>query len=79
MNANVQRNLTSADRRELYRARDEVYDPQESATTEPGELAPEREQRPPSGAGIVLAIVAVLGAAAASQLLYALAQMVARP
>lgn len=76
MNANVQRNLTSADRRELYRARDETYDPQTQATTRPGELAPEREERPPSGTGIVKAIIAVLAAAAASQLLYAAAQMI---
>jgi hypothetical protein len=54
-------------------------DPQSFATTEPGDLAPEREERSPSGSGIVLAIVAVLGAAAASQLLYAVAQLVSRP
>lgn len=54
-------------------------DPQTFATTEPGDLAPQRERKPVNGAGIVLAIVAVLGAAAASQLLYALAQLVGRP
>ncbi len=54
-------------------------DPQTFATTEPGDDAPDREKRPPSGSGIVRVVMAVLAAALVSQLLYALAQLVGRP
>lgn len=79
MKATSQTDLTTADRRRLYAARDEVYDPQTFATTEPGDDAPDREKRPPSGSGIVRVVMAVLAAALVSQLLYALAQLVGRP
>ncbi len=35
-------------------------DPQTFATTEPGDLAPPREQRGPSGSGIVVTVIAGL-------------------
>lgn len=72
MNAKTQSKLTNAysqrppTARELMHARDEVYDPQASPTTEPGELAPQREQRQPAGAGIVWVVVCAIGAFAAS-------------